>query len=242
MIADIIRKLTYLRKHSDFKRVDDHYEDGFYHFGDSYGNSHLSDVYDHRYRIGPPLGEAKIAAVEAAHGITLPEGYCAFLLEVGNGGVDGQPGPGPGYELLSLDDSIQHRLTNRDGLAAPFPYTHHWNPNLQEYPSFTAREEEIYRPEHIQGTLVLGHAGCGMHYRLVVSGQVRGSVWLDDRGSDNGIWPMVLEEGRVSDLAGFSREENPPDLPLADFLTWYEHWLNWKIAETVEAQDLPPFE
>ena len=48
-------------------------------------------------RLYSPLTEAEATEFEVKHGITLPEGYRRFLIEVGNGGE----GP-PGYGLARL--------------------------------------------------------------------------------------------------------------------------------------------
>ncbi|MEU9089901.1 HEAT repeat domain-containing protein [Streptomyces sp. NPDC048428] len=48
-------------------------------------------------RLGLPLGEQRVAAFEAVHGIRLPSAYRTFLREVGNGGI----GPDCGLEPLT---------------------------------------------------------------------------------------------------------------------------------------------
>ena len=47
----------------------------------------------HRYRFGPCLTDNDLQSIEAHYGITLPDDYRRFLLEIGNGGA------GPGYGL-----------------------------------------------------------------------------------------------------------------------------------------------
>lgn len=41
----------------------------------------------HRYALAAPLGEDELRALEATHGITLPEGYRPFLRHAGRRGA-----------------------------------------------------------------------------------------------------------------------------------------------------------
>lgn len=61
------------------------------------------------------------------------------------------------------------------------------------------------------GYLYLSHVGCGMSFILVVTGKVKGSIWFDDLGSDNGLFPLTKSHDR---------------LEFVDFLTFYENWLD----------------
>lgn len=63
--------------------------------------------------------------------------------------------------------------------------------------------------ELLHGSLPIAHLGCGMFVHLVISGEARAELWLDDRISDNGVYPL--------DKEGFHH--------------WYESWLDGSIAE-----------
>jgi hypothetical protein len=77
----------------------------------------------HRYELNQPLAEPQVAAFEAQHGVTLPQAYRTFLLDVGDGGA------GPFYGIFRLDRSD---LPDRDDedrlpgfLAGEFLHTRH---------------------------------------------------------------------------------------------------------------------
>ena len=58
----------------------------------------------HGYRLGPPLGEARVAAIEAGLGLALPADYRRFVAEVGDGGA------GPYLGLMPLDHPLQQTV------------------------------------------------------------------------------------------------------------------------------------
>jgi hypothetical protein len=72
----------------------------------SFGEEH------HRFRLGPRLREARIAAFEFEHRVDLPEPYRQFLLHVGGSGA------GPFYGLRGLSTAL---YTMRDSVAPGVP-------------------------------------------------------------------------------------------------------------------------
>lgn len=168
----------------------------------------------HGFRLRPPLAEAEVAAFERRHGIELPAGYRAFVTRVG----DGWAGPAYGLYPLEAVDARERPWPPPDGfLRAPFPHTSAFNPDTD--PDTLAiwdradrgelSDEEADRHDAWQtaGTLVLCHEGCGYHHLLVVTGPTRGQMWIDARCSDGGFAPLG-----------------------ADFLDWYERWLDGTLA------------
>lgn len=103
----------------------------------------------HRYHLRAPLSEARLVALEATAGISLPEDYRDFLLEMGDGGA------GPYYGLVPFDQPAQQDLA-----TGPF--------------SAPATNEGAWH-----GAVLLCHLGCGYLVYLVVEGAHRGEVWLD---------------------------------------------------------------
>jgi hypothetical protein len=149
-------------------------------------------------RLGPRIETSELADLERQHGVSLPEGYREFLLQIG----DGAPGP-PCYGLTDLADAITGGddawLNAGDSLTdlkRPFPFTQAWVWEADE-----ASEEGD--DTHLGlGRLYLGTDGCGMNWPLIVSGQERGNIWL------------VTGEGIT------------PTVPTRDFLQWFEDWLD----------------
>ena len=150
----------------------------------------------HGYRLNPPLAESSVAAFEAEHGIVLPEGYRRFIVELGDGGA------GPSYGLLTLTDAYETVSDSFAGhLVEPSPFVPGTRYARDWWDRFWGPDD---RPDPLQGTLAVVHHGCSSYTQLVVSGPGRGRLVNVDL---NGVpAPYVLED--------------------ADFLSWYERWLD----------------
>jgi hypothetical protein len=117
----------------------------------------------------------------------------------------GDGGAGPGYCLSQLNVSCDTPC--RAGhLARPSPYL-----SGPRYPEdWEQRHEEPPGPDRafLPGTLTIAHHGCSLVTQLVVTGPARGRLFnLDCEGSTG---PYVVED--------------------ADFLAWYERWLDEAVA------------
>jgi hypothetical protein len=111
---------------------------------------------------------------------------------------------------------------NRFRLARPFPLTSPGLPPEDEdseshldYPTNAAVPDlgQSYWDEEggpcIDGSLTLAHYGCGVYFLLVVNGPEKGTIWMDDRASGQGM-------GRFFD----------------SFAPWYEAWLDDMLKES----------
>ncbi len=121
------------------------------------------------------LTERDVLQFEEYHNVELPEEYKKYLLEFGNG-IDGNMlhiFPIEYYNWLYQDEALI-----KNYLSTDFPFS-----EKNEYVSFG----DDYMKE-TTGTITLTDWGCGIHDLLVISGEEKGSVWTDDRSSDNGIY------------------------------------------------------
>lgn len=172
----------------------------------------------HKYQINEPLNEKDIKEFEDEYLITLPDEYRCFLLEVGDGGA------GPYYGLQTLNDSLFEDLDyKRPGEyvnpSIQFPHLAAWNMEFEgDYEDDVAYqefEEEYFSDKWITGVLRLCNYGCGISMNLVVNGDEKGNIWVDDRGNDGGIYPDPY----------FEQTER------TSFLNWYNLWLDASLKE-----------
>ena len=113
----------------------------------------------------------------------------------------GDGGAGPGYHLSRLSGSCDGPC--RPGhLARPSPYL----PGPRYFGDWEERYEEAPGPDQmfLPGTLAVADHGCSLSTQLVVTGPARGRLFNVDGGGSLG--PYVVED--------------------ADFLAWYERWLD----------------
>jgi len=157
---------------------------------------------DHDYALAPKLSLREVEAVEEQFGVELPRDYRTFLLEIGAGGA------GPAYGIFPLVkvgtwgwDGEGSNLTRE--LKTPFPHTKAWN---LSYPEMSEDEDEdaywerrekwddevYWNPKQTTGAICICHEGCAIRDWLVVTGEERGRIWLDDRASDGGLIPREM--------------------------------------------------
>src|SRR5262249_49986635 len=148
---------------------------------------------------------------EQRYAITLPPDYRAFLQEIGNGGA------GPYYGIPTLGDPALPFQAESDPtlLAKPFPLTarvavlsasaeglspDEYYARIEDDEEYWERVQECVgdynAPEYHQGTILVGDYGCGIAFLLVVSGDERGHVWIDDLINDGGYFPLSASEDR----------------------------------------------
>ncbi|MGW5879089.1 SMI1/KNR4 family protein [Nocardiopsis terrae] len=181
----------------------------------------------HHFRLAAPLSEPEVTEAETRWGVSLPEDYRGFLLQVGAGGA------GPGYGLSTL-----HRTgtgwewtdvggeTRHEALTVAFPTSEERVRRLAEHEAreptrsgFATREafEAAYRvwrdaddelfDTSSDGAVCLSHEGCGHCLWLVVTGPERGSMWVDGFSADGGFRPLGTPHERVG------------------FADWYLDWV-----------------
>ncbi|WP_432586997.1 SMI1/KNR4 family protein [Streptomyces sp. HD1123-B1] len=184
-------------------------------FGASWGTS------GHGFELRPPLTEAELLAAEGVWGVTLPEEYRGFLLEVGAGGA------GPDYGLFPLRTpdtekaaaaSGQLRRTFRPAAVMELLDAHEEaEPRRDAHPddeTFRAahhvwdqRDDEL-RDQLTEGALYISSQGCAYYTLLAVTGPERGTVWDDVQAVGEGVQPI-----------------RRPGSERLTFAEWYLGWL-----------------
>lgn len=186
----------------------------------------------HRYKLNPCISIAQIQTIESHFQIQLPEDYRDFLLEIGNGGA------GPGYGLLGVDTTlIDVEKTQPDCFSQVFSLTQEWN-NLDLLQLNNGKSvSEYFDDKFIRGTISVADYGCGIQARLVITGEQRGGIWIDDRTNEAGIYPLT------SHCAAFFHDDPDIDTDIYEsieeekdalsFYDWYENWLNRSINQVI---------
>lgn len=153
------------------------------------------------YTAKPCLTEPDLAAWEAAHNVSLPEGYRLFLLEIGNGGR--MPGSYCDFEMRPL---VSRKVDVRLQEAFPLSRERFEQRMVQLraekrgsgslFPELdTYWDEEVLPP----GCLQSGHYPSYDLVFLVVSGDLRGMVWC---AVDHGV-PECDKQGKPFDFLGW---------------------------------------
>jgi hypothetical protein len=172
----------------------------------------VSPQYDDRkYQLNPVIENTVLEEFEKRYQIRLPEDYRDFLLHVGNGGI-----AGPGYYFYGIGYEKHFFRENLpdDVLKKPFLWSKAWQPQtVEEFEEVMSRTEEP-----LQGAIFIVNYGCSVMGHLVVSGTERGNIWVQDFGSENGIWP----EG--------------------DFFEWYNTWLDFELARWFDHETMNHFQ
>ncbi|GAA4608588.1 hypothetical protein BJY16_006917 [Actinoplanes octamycinicus] len=157
---------------------------------------------NHGFRLGPRLPESVVVEFEERHEVELPVAYRRFLVELGNGGA------GPGYGLTPLEKACGGCRPGH--LTRPSPYL----PGRDYECDWVIRYEDPWGPESVflPGTLNVAGHGCSLVTHMTITGPARGRMFNLDSG-------------------GLPTRSNAPAMVAdADFLAWYERWLDETLA------------
>jgi len=154
--------------------------------------------------INEPLTEDQVNDFEKKYQIKLPADFRVFITQLFDGGV------GP-FQIMPLNywDSI-HYVHYLDSLG-----------NLLTKPFLLKDKifQDNFRPTEsnsnsiINGTIRICHIGCGNFIFLVVNGEEYGNMWVDDRASNDEIFPLQNSNSHRM-----------------TFGQWYERWVDERIA------------
>lgn len=130
--------------------------------------------------LGALLPEQEILAFEQAAGVTLPEGFRRFLLEIGNGCTWKRERKMLPFPPANAEETAR--------LSLPFPYEteYIWGDDASEAET----------NDTMNGTLELIDIGCCQTFQLIVTGPCSGEVW---HFSEMGVQPCCQRQ----DLLGW---------------------------------------
>lgn len=166
-------------------------------------------AYAHKYLFNHKISLNEIEDFEKEHQITLPTDYRDFILTFGNGGC------GPDYGILTLKTGIldiPHYPSESDliKLSNEFRFNTFWDLEYSPEDDFESWQNEYENSKWCDGMLRICHQGCGIFLNLVITGNERGNIWVDDRANDGGIYPYNFHLGKDK----------------TDFFNWYIDWIN----------------
>ncbi len=168
----------------------------------------------HKYHFDPPASLSYVEIFEKHHGIQLPEAYKAFVLHIGNGGISYQnSGAGPYYGIYPLGACLDQLVPEnpetflrKECCLHPGIGELQWE-KLTQILDADDTQDNLYDEELenlYSGILPLGFQGCSYVHGLVLNGAHKGKIVNVD---------MATIERPV-----FSMDAN--------FLDWYERWLD----------------
>lgn len=168
----------------------------------------------HRYVLHEPTTLQAVTDFEARYALELPDGYKAFVLELGNGGVGYQnSAAGPFYGIYPFGEEVTElvyrnadEFLKKDCLLAPDMTDKFWKGLIRKSKGASVgggmSEGELWA-----GILPIGSQGCTYLHGLVLNGPYKGRVVNID-----------AEKQKPK----FARDET--------FLDWYERWLDEVIS------------
>ncbi len=187
---------------------------------------HLKQIgKEHGFFLQPTLSQEVISQFEARNQIELPSGFREFLAEIGNGGA------GPYYGLYPLNaQDVIPQLKSPFLLGEALSLVGHCSDTnrLEEFfircktiegytENFEACCEKIVNDLSFwNGALPIANYGCGIEVVLIVSGQCKGQVWVNDFANLMGLFPVHTTNDLDSRLT---------------FREWYEVWLDYCTAK-----------
>jgi hypothetical protein len=194
----------------------------------------LFGSHQHTYVLNPCCTEVQLQSFERRYAVTLPHDYRAFVTTMGNGGA------GPNYGLHALEDTIRATCWNDDPhyLSKPFPLNDGIDmfsscAETADYAEYLRRQEldaayaarvhacieQFWEPRYSYGALNISDHGCGISSLLIVAGPEAGTMWIDDRGNQAGLFPE-LDADHPATRVGF--------------LAWYERWLDQSLRHMAD--------
>ena len=178
-------------------------------------------------KLNPVICAERLTEIEKELNVELPKSYKIFLTQIQNGGAsDNLDEKGPYYGIYPIEKSIEANQEWEIDLRQNFPLVedleygdlynaeadwekHEWRcENDEQYQADIQQVLDQYQSTSmLEGTLPICEYGCGDFFRLVVTGEKAGEIWIDS--------------GVINDTGFYSLN--------VDILTFFENWLNKQI-------------
>lgn len=178
----------------------------------------------HEYEMGAPATEEEVRAFEEKYSISLPECYRSFLLHIGNGGNGyRKSAAGPFYGLYPFDRGVfelsdyADRYLDKPVKVEPKMTEEAWTELQKRLDAQWDDSEDGYcnwLGDLFAGILPIGSQGCTYLHAIVLNGSHRGRV-------------VNLDEDCCRPRFAFE----------ANFLDWYERWLDEVIAGLLQSDN-----
>lgn len=172
----------------------------------------------HRYEIGEAIAYNDIKEFEEKYGVELPESYTMFLTKFGNGGSSyAGSAAGPFLGIYPFGYGIEEIMPYADKYFSFTPEIHAYMSD-EKWETLTAPLDEMLADDAYDqvmatiygGILPIGSQGCSYIHGLILNGPFTGRVVNIDLG---GSKPHLTYE--------------------ANFLDWYERWLDEILNDTL---------
>ncbi|MDR2967013.1 MAG: SMI1/KNR4 family protein [Methanobacteriaceae archaeon] len=174
----------------------------------------------HKYRLDAPINIKEVEIFEKNYNISLPDGYKVFLTQIGNGGneynsVTGNSGTGPDYGIFKLGHKY-HFMANPTSNYLEKPPFFNSKTTKEDWDKISENmPENIHDDEYVKelgrvytGIFAIGFCGCCGFNGIMLSGE------------DTGRIVHITDE--IEYCPQFAKEAN--------FLDWYENWLDSIIS------------
>jgi len=168
----------------------------------------------HKYRLNPPIDKSIVEDFERTHHIELPISYKLFITLIGNGGVSyDDSGAGPFYGIYPFGNNFALSTDALETVQIQSPVkiypkitAEQWQENLDYLYAAEDNDKEFEKREADLwgGLFIIGTQECTYHHALVLNGPHAGRI-------------VNVDDGDFQ-KPQFSFE--------ADFLDWYESWLD----------------
>ncbi|ACU58884.1 SMI1/KNR4 family protein [Chitinophaga pinensis] len=173
---------------------------------------------NHKYQVNEPVAAEDILKLEEQYGVSFPDCYRSFLLQVGNGGTGYEDSAaGPYYGIYPLGRNIKELIGDKaeeylknDCVIYPDMSAEYWQSlNAKIDDDEELSDEELYRElgKIWGGVIPIGSQGCAYIHGLIINGAYKGRVV---NISMDGPKPQFTFE--------------------VNFLDWYERWLDEVIS------------